>query len=119
MKGLMAKLKNMFVAATFAQVASVKVHGGFSCLSNHKGRISKNDSNLYEEIFTVARDLYERSGRIEGRDLDNWLEAERIVRTLRKIAGDDGKRYILVNVPEARYGEKRKNEMKLLSPVRR
>jgi hypothetical protein len=67
MNGLMAKLENMFVlAATFAEVASVKVHGGFSCLSNHKGRTSKNDSNLYEEIFTVARDLYERSA-VEGR----------------------------------------------------
>jgi hypothetical protein len=120
MTGLMAKLENMFVlAATFAEVASVKVRGGFSCLSNHKGRRSKNDSNLYKEIFTVARDLYERGGRVEGHDLDNWLEAERIVRTLREIAGDDGKRYILVNVPEARYGEKRKNEMKLLRPLRK
>jgi hypothetical protein len=119
MNGLMAKLENMFVAATFAGVASVKIHGGFSCLSNHRGRIGKNDSNLYEEIFTVARDLYVRSGRVEGRDLDNWLEAEKIVRTLRKIAGDDGRRYILVNVPEARYGEKRKNEMKLLRPLRK
>jgi hypothetical protein len=67
------------------------------------------DVNLYEEIFTLAHHLYERSGRIEGRALNNWLEAERIVRTLRKIAGQDGKRYILVNVPETRYAEKRKN----------
>jgi len=58
---------------------------------------------LYEEISTVALDLYERSGRIEGRDHDNWIEAERIVRTLRKIAGDGGKKYILVNVPRDRY----------------
>ena len=68
-----------------------------------------NDANLYEEIFTLAHHLYERSGRIEGRALNNWLEAERIVRTLRKIAGRDGKRYILVNVPETRYAEKREN----------
>jgi hypothetical protein len=67
------------------------------------------DVNLYEEIFTLAHHLYERSGRIEGRALNNWLEAERIVRTLRKIAGRDGKRYILVNVPETIYAEKRKN----------
>jgi len=33
----------------------------------------------YDEIAKVARELYEKSGRIEGRDLDNWLEAERIV----------------------------------------
>jgi hypothetical protein len=68
-----------------------------------------NDVNLYGEIFTIAHDLYERSGRIEGRDLDNWLEAERIVRTLRKIAGQDGEKYILVNVPKTRYAEKMKN----------
>jgi len=69
-----------------------------------------NNVRLYEEITTVANDLYERSGRVEGRDLDNWLEAERIVRALRKIAGEDGKRYIKVNVPTARYIENKKNE---------
>jgi hypothetical protein len=68
-----------------------------------------NDVHLYEEIFTLAHHLYERSGRIEGSEHNNWLEAERIVRTLRKIAGQDGRRYILVNVPETRYAEKRKN----------
>lgn len=34
---------------------------------------------LHDEIAKVAKDLYEKSGRIEGRDLDNWLEAEKIV----------------------------------------
>ncbi len=33
----------------------------------------------YDEIARIARELYEKSGGIEGRDLDNWLEAERIV----------------------------------------
>jgi hypothetical protein len=33
----------------------------------------------YDEIARIARELYEKSGVIEGRDLDNWLEAERIV----------------------------------------
>jgi len=32
-----------------------------------------------EEIVKVARDLFEKRGRVEGHDLDNWLEAERIV----------------------------------------
>ena len=126
MRRLMTKLENMFVAATFAEVgefetaisASKKVFGTFLCLSNRKGRIGENDINLYEEIVTVARDLYERNGQIEGHDLDNWLEAERIVRTLRKIAGDDGKRYFLINVPEVRYAQKRKNEMKLATSFR-
>jgi Protein of unknown function (DUF2934) len=35
--------------------------------------------NLQEEIAKVARELYERSGRVEGRDRENWLDAERIV----------------------------------------
>jgi len=35
--------------------------------------------DLYEEIAKVAYDLYEKSGYIDGRDLDNWLEAERVV----------------------------------------
>ncbi len=39
-----------------------------------------NQDNLHNEIADVARQLYEKSGRIEGRDLENWLEAEKIVR---------------------------------------
>ena len=126
MKGLMKRLENVFVAATFAEIgefetarsASTKVFERFICLSNQKKRISKNDINLYKETATVARDLYERSGRIQGHDLDNWLEAEKIVKTLREIAGDDGNRYFLVNVSKVRYAQKRKNQMKLLSAVR-
>ena len=40
-----------------------------------------NEVNLQEEIVKVARDLFERSGRVEEHDLDNWLEGERIVMT--------------------------------------
>jgi hypothetical protein len=64
-----------------------------------------DEGNLYLEILRVAHDIYERSGRIEGHDLDNWLEAERIVKTLRKIAGVDGKRHIFINVPSPRGKE--------------
>ncbi|HKZ56245.1 MAG TPA: DUF2934 domain-containing protein [Thermodesulfovibrionales bacterium] len=35
--------------------------------------------DLYEEIAKVAYEIYEKSGYIEGRDLDNWLDAERVV----------------------------------------
>jgi len=35
--------------------------------------------NLHDEIAKVAAELYEKSGRIEGRTLENWLEAEKIV----------------------------------------
>jgi hypothetical protein len=37
--------------------------------------------SLNEEISKVAYELYEKAGRLGGRDLDNWLEAERIVST--------------------------------------
>jgi len=36
---------------------------------------------LHQEIVKVAHDLFERSGRVEGHDLDNWFEAERVVMT--------------------------------------
>jgi hypothetical protein len=35
--------------------------------------------NLHDEIASLAYELYEKSKGIEGCDLDNWLEAERIV----------------------------------------
>lgn len=46
--------------------------------------------NLHDEICKLAYELFERSGRCEGRDAENWLEAERIVRA----------RYEMVAVPE-------------------
>lgn len=30
----------------------------------------------YEEIAQRARAIYEQSGRVPGRDMDNWLQAE-------------------------------------------
>jgi len=36
--------------------------------------------NLREEIARTAWELYEKSGRVDGRDKENWLEAERIVK---------------------------------------
>lgn len=35
--------------------------------------------NLYDEVVKVAYDLHEKRGRVHGYDLDDWLEAERIV----------------------------------------
>jgi hypothetical protein len=46
--------------------------------------------DLYQEISKVANDLYEKSGRIEGRDLDNWLEAETIVKERFAVKGKSG-----------------------------
>jgi hypothetical protein len=38
-----------------------------------------NRKALEEEIRKIAYELYEKSGRLPGRDLENWLEAEKIV----------------------------------------
>lgn len=35
--------------------------------------------NLREEIEKMAYELYEKSGRAAGRDIENWLEAEKKV----------------------------------------
>lgn len=35
--------------------------------------------SLHNEIAKVAYELYEKSGRI-GRDVENWLEAEKLVK---------------------------------------
>jgi len=35
--------------------------------------------NLHDEIAAVSYELHEARGSISGRDLDDWLEAERIV----------------------------------------
>ena len=34
---------------------------------------------IHAEIERIAYDLYERSGREEGKDLINWLTAEKVV----------------------------------------
>jgi hypothetical protein len=34
---------------------------------------------LYDEIAKVAYDLHEKRGRAHGYELDDWLEAEKIV----------------------------------------
>ncbi len=34
---------------------------------------------VHHRIAQKAQELYEHSGHVQGRDLENWLEAERIV----------------------------------------
>ena len=38
-----------------------------------------NERNLYDETAKVAYELHEKRGKINGYDLVDWLEAERIV----------------------------------------
>ncbi|HBG61585.1 MAG TPA: hypothetical protein DDX37_07140 [Candidatus Omnitrophica bacterium] len=42
---------------------------------------SRTQEQINEEIKKLAQELFKKSGRIPGRDLDNWLEAERIVKS--------------------------------------
>ena len=37
--------------------------------------------DLHDEIARTAHELYEKSGWIPGRDLENWIEAEKIVKS--------------------------------------
>jgi len=39
-----------------------------------------NKDQLTAEIRKKAQELYEKSGRKAGHDLENWLEAERIIK---------------------------------------
>lgn len=42
--------------------------------------MTSRDEALHEdEVSEIAHRIYEGSGRINGRDLNNWLEAEQIV----------------------------------------
>ena len=76
------------------------------------------DNNLHDEIAALAYELFENKGRVGGSDIDNWLEAERIVRTLRKIAGEDGKKNILINVPATGYFAEWKTRKQFLGQTR-
>jgi len=40
-----------------------------------------SNAQLTEAIRKKAQELYEKSGRKSGRDMENWLEAERIVKS--------------------------------------
>lgn len=42
---------------------------------------SFTQAQLTDAIRKKAQEIYEKSGRKPGRDLENWLEAERIVKS--------------------------------------
>ena len=77
--------------------------------------------DFYNEIARVAYELYERSGYIHGRDLNNWVEAERIVRA--RLAEEEKKRSSRKpeNKPERKPEKKieAKAETKTKKPVRK
>ncbi|MDD5408724.1 MAG: DUF2934 domain-containing protein [Candidatus Omnitrophica bacterium] len=46
-----------------------------------KAGASFSQEKLTGAIREKAQEIYEKSGRKPGRDLENWLQAERIVKT--------------------------------------
>ena len=78
-----------------------------------------NDANLYEEIAKVAREQYEKSGRVEGRDLDNWLEAERIVRARYTSKGENEGEVIESSDMKYIRDERRRHKRLIVKRVRR
>jgi hypothetical protein len=51
------------------------------------GALTGEAEDLQQRIARKAYELYEQSGRIEGRDLENWLEAERVIGQRVSLAG--------------------------------
>jgi hypothetical protein len=46
-------------------------------------------ADQHEQIAQLAYEIYEQSGRVSGRDWDNWLEAERRIRSSHRQTEDD------------------------------
>ena len=45
--------------------------------------------DLRDEIANMAYELYKNSGFIEGRDEENWLEAERIILSRQRLEPEE------------------------------
>jgi hypothetical protein len=43
--------------------------------------IMKPEPELYDQVARTAYDLFVRRGGVHGHDVDDWIEAERRVRT--------------------------------------
>lgn len=59
------------------------------------------DSELHEAIRRRAEEIYIRSGRIPGRDLENWSQAEEEIK--RETAGATRRKAVVVRVDGVEY----------------
>jgi hypothetical protein len=56
------------------------VYSSISTGEDRKRGVGMNQKkNLHDEIAIVAYTLFENSGRLHGNDLDNWLQAKKMV----------------------------------------
>lgn len=53
----------------------------------HVAQQALQQENQHDLIAQKAYEIYEQNGRVEGRDFDHWLEAERLIRTTRSTQG--------------------------------
>ncbi len=44
-------------------------------------RVAMDLNEFQQRVSKTAQELFEKSGHIPGRDMDNWLEAERIIKS--------------------------------------
>lgn len=67
--------------------------------------------DMQRELERLATIFYERSGKTEGRDLDNWLMAERFVSVWygQKKRGQDGRSVDRRRVSMTGFKERRQN----------
>jgi hypothetical protein len=69
-----------------------------------------DNADFHDEIVKLASELYETSGRVEGRDLDNWLEAERIVKARHATERENEEEVIKSSFKEYTGNERRKHK---------
>ena len=64
--------------------------------------------NIKEEIAKVAYEIYERMG-ISGREVENWLEAERIV--FERLSAKEPSEAVEKSVPSKKKGAPKKKKI--------
>lgn len=49
-------------------------------VKSSKGRTKVDEKSLHQIIEKKAYEIYEKRGKEHGKDIDDWLEAERILK---------------------------------------
>jgi hypothetical protein len=71
-------------------------------METNKGFPSGNAGDLSEAIRRRAEEIYHRNGRIPGKDIENWAQAEKEIRQEMESA-QTGRRAVVVNVDGVQY----------------
>ena len=71
-------------------------------METNNGFPSGNAGDLSEAIRRRAEEIYHRNGRIPGKDIENWAQAEKEIRQEMESA-QTGRRAVVVNVDGVQY----------------